>query len=139
MIFSMINNNSYCLLLTLQYCSTRGLLLVDDSDEWFVVFHLFLVNAVIAVHEENVEPKKSCNNNVHNLRSNYFKKQLQMMSNEDDYMSDVTAMVISHPTCKSVEEPVDEHRLCAKRGIWRKILQSIRRNKESLLTVRGQK
>jgi hypothetical protein len=43
------------------------------------------------------------------------------MSNNDDDMSDVTAMVISHPTYKSVEEPIDEHRLCTKRGYMEKI------------------
>jgi hypothetical protein len=30
-------------------------------------------------------------------------------------------MITSHPTYKSFEEPIDEHRLCAKRGYMEKI------------------
>jgi hypothetical protein len=47
----MTHNNNYCFLLPMQYCSSRGLLLVDDSDKLFTVFHLLMVNAVSAVAE----------------------------------------------------------------------------------------
>ncbi len=72
-------------------------------------------------NEEKVVRSKECVNNPHKLKSNYFKKQLLRMSKEDDDMSEVMAMVTSHPTYKSVEEPIDEHRLCTKRGYMEKI------------------
>ena len=72
-------------------------------------------------------------NNVHKLKSNYFKNQLRKMAGnnrwgstnvnvaEDDDISEVTAMVLSHPSRNSVTEPIDKHRLCAKRGYMEKI------------------
>lgn len=85
-----------------------------------------------SVEEENVNTEDK-SNNVHNLRSNYFKNQLKKMAGknrwgsttkkheEDDDVSEVTAMVMSHPTYNSVKEPMDKHRLCAKRGYMEKI------------------
>lgn len=34
-----------------QYCTARSLILVDSSDELFIMFHLFILNAVSSVAE----------------------------------------------------------------------------------------
>jgi hypothetical protein len=46
-----------------------------------------------------------------------FKKKHE----EDDDVLEITALVMSHPTNNSVKEPMDKHRLCAKRGYMEKI------------------
>jgi hypothetical protein len=68
------------------------------------------------------------------LKSNYFKKQLQVMGafaantksalsedDSDDNVSEMTNMVLSHRSFKKVDDPMDEHRLCLKRGYMEKI------------------
>ena len=72
---------------------------------------------------------QSTTQNIHNLRSNYFQKQLRLMAtkygvpkggaddNEGDDMSDVTAKVFCHLTLTEISKTMDEHRLCRKRDL----------------------
>lgn len=79
---------------------------------------------------ENTQNEQS---NLHNLKSNYFQKQLRYMAakyagqnggedeDEGDYMSDVRAKVFSHPTVTQISKTMDDRRLCRKRDLMEKI------------------
>ena len=61
------------------------------------------------------------------------------MRNNDDDMSDVTAMVISHPDYKIVEEPIDEHKHCRKRGYMEKIAAEHQKKQGESVNSKGSK
>ena len=63
----------------------KDLKYLDEDEEYN--FDDAIEDDEVLHNEKKVESSKECNNDVHNLKSNSFKKQLQRMSNEDGEIS----------------------------------------------------
>ncbi len=88
------------------------------------------------------------NKNVHhNLRSNYFKKQLKRLAlqssdqdeQSEDGMSNMSLIVSKHPSYKKIKNSVDDSRICHKRDAMEKIAAEFQRKQGESVNSRRAK
>ncbi len=85
--------------------------------------------------------------NAHNLKSNYFKNQLRQLAAKsshpdvpsEDEMSHMSVIVRKHPFYKSIENSVDDGRICPKRDAMEKIAAEFQRKQGESVNSRRAK